>query len=169
MRFFNQLNLDIGYVVIGMAILIFIMFIMLICLMIKNAKLNKKYRQFMTGSGGKSLEKEIATKFKKINNLSNQVKEMNERVDGINEKLNITYQKFGLIKYDAFNEMGGKLSFALCLLTEENNGFIINSMHNREGCYTYVKEIIKGESFVQLADEERQALNEAVGHDDLLM
>ena len=62
---------------------------------------------------------------------------------------------------DAFKEMGGKLSFSLCLLDDENNGFILTSMHTREGCYTYVKEIIKGESFVVLAAEERRALEEA--------
>ena len=57
--------------------------------------------------------------------------------------------------------MGGKLSFSLCLLDDENSGFILTSMHTREGCYTYVKEIIKGESFVVLATEERRALEEA--------
>ncbi len=67
-----------------------------------------------------------------------------------------------VIKYDAFQEMGGKLSFSLCMLDETNNGFIITSMHStREGCYTYVKEIIKGESFVLLSEEEKEALDEA--------
>ncbi|MNO05896.1 hypothetical protein D3C81_2274570 [compost metagenome] len=58
--------------------------------------------------------------------------------------------------------MGGKLSFALSILNEENDGFILNSMHStREGCYTYVKEIIKGESYVVLSTEEKLALEEA--------
>lgn len=168
MRVFNHFNLDIGYVVIAMGFAMLIMFIMIIFLIIKNANLNKRYRKFMSGNSGKSLEKEIAAKFRRIGNLSEQVKDMNEKVDMINEKLNCTYQKFGIIKYDAFNEMGGKLSFALCLLTAENNGFIINSMHSKDGCYTYVKEIIKGESFVLLADEEREALDQATGKNDLI-
>ncbi len=168
MRVFNHFNLDIGYVVIAMGFAMFIMFIMLISLIVKNNKLNKRYRKFMTGSGGKSLEKEIAAKFRRIGNLTEQVKDMNEQVDKVNEKLSDSYQKMGLVKYDAFNEMGGKLSFALCLLTESNNGFIINSMHSKEGCYTYIKEIIKGESFVLLADEEREALTQAKGNDYLL-
>ena len=69
----------------------------------------------------------------------------------------------GVVKYDAFKEMGGKLSFALALLNDYNDGFIINAMHStREGCYTYVKEIIKGECEVILAEEEKQALEEAI-------
>lgn len=56
---------------------------------------------------------------------------------------------------------GGKLSFSLCLLDNENSGFILTAMHTREGCYTYVKEVIKGEAFVVLASEEKRALEEA--------
>lgn len=53
-------------------------------------------------------------------------------------------------------------SFVLVLLTAENNGFILNSMHSsREGCYTYSKEVVNGETFVILSEEEQQALNEA--------
>lgn len=163
MELFNALAIDIGYVVIGLFGCVIILFIMVIIMMSKNKKLEKKYKKFMTGSGGRSLEKEVAAKFKKIGNLTEKVEKLTERVEFVDEKLAESYQKLGLIKYDAFNEMGGKLSFALCLLTEGNNGFIINSMHSKDGCYTYVKEIIKGESFVLLADEEREALNQATG------
>ena len=48
------------------------------------------------------------------------------------------------------------------LLTKNNNGFILNSMHsNSEGCYTYIKEVKGGEVFVTLSEEERQALEMA--------
>ena len=72
------------------------------------------------------------------------------------------YSKIGIVKYDAFNEMGGKLSFALCLLNERNDGFLMNSMHNREGCYMYIKEIIDGKSYIELSEEEQEALTNAV-------
>ena len=80
----------------------------------------------------------------------------------LNRKMDRNYQKIGVVKYDAFNEMGGKLSFVLALLDNRNNGFILNAMHSREGCYTYVKEIVKGESFVELAEEEAEALDKAI-------
>ena len=73
-----------------------------------------------------------------------------------------TYQKMGLIKYDAFHEMGGKLSFSLAMLDMRNNGFIINAMHTREGCYTYIKEIIDGNSVIVLSEEEQEALKRAM-------
>lgn len=77
-----------------------------------------------------------------------------------------TFQKVGLVKYDAFHEMGGKLSFSLALLNEINDGFIVNAMHSREGCYTYIKEIIDGNSIIALADEEQEALDMAMKSKD---
>ena len=68
-----------------------------------------------------------------------------------------------MVKYDAFHEMGGKLSFSLALLDQKNDGFIINAMHSREGCYTYIKEILSGNSIIVLADEEKEALDIAMG------
>ena len=58
--------------------------------------------------------------------------------------------------------MSGKLSYSLALLDKENNGILINSMYSREGCYSYVKEIIKGESYINLSEEEAEALKLAV-------
>ena len=72
------------------------------------------------------------------------------------------YQKVGIVKYDAFHEMGGNLSFALTMLDENDNGWIFNAMHSREGCYTYIKEVVKGESYIELSEEERQCLEKAI-------
>ena len=58
--------------------------------------------------------------------------------------------------------MGGKLSYALCMLNEKNDGYIINAVHSREGCYSYIKEIIDGNSVIGLSEEEEQALDEAL-------
>ena len=72
------------------------------------------------------------------------------------------FRKTGIVKYDAFNEMGGKLSFAVAMLDNDNSGWILNAMHSREGCYTYINEIIKGESYIELAEEEAEALDKAI-------
>ena len=132
-----------------------------IILLVKVNSLTKKYNAFMKGSDGLSLESTVLTRFKEIDILKEESKYTAEKLNIACETLITAYQKIGIVKYDAFKEMGGKLSFSLCLLDDENNGFILTSMHTREGCYTYVKEIIKGESFVVLAAEERRVLEEA--------
>ena len=68
------------------------------------------------------------------------------------------YQKMGLVRYDAFSQMGGQLSYSLALLDENDNGFIINSIHSTEGCYSYSKEIKNGDN-ISLSAEEAEALS----------
>ena len=168
MQLFNDYGIDIGYVVIGMAGVIFIMFIMLIVTMAKNASMRKKYKVFMDGESGKNLEKSILDKFASIDTLEANVDDIYGQIKAINGQLVTAYQKIGLVKYDAFKEIGGKLSFVLVLLTAENNGFILNSMHSsKEGCYTYSKEVVNGEAFVILSEEEQQALEEAKSNTSL--
>lgn len=108
------------------------------------------------------MEKAILEKFAAIDFLEENVDQIYKQIKAISGQLTTAYQKIGLVKYDAFKEIGGKLSFVLVLLTEDNNGFILNSMHStKEGCYTYAKEVVNGEAFVILSEEEQQALEEA--------
>jgi hypothetical protein len=116
----------------------------------------------MKGSSSLSLEDKIFDTLTEINNLRQDSKKIHKELELINENLLVAMQKIAVVKYDAFMEMGGKLSFVLALLDKNNDGILLNSVHSsREGCYTYLKEIIKGESFLELSNEEREALEQA--------
>ena len=97
-----------------------------------------------------------------IINLQKTSEDNTEAIKDIYEKMQLTFQKVGGNKYDAFHEMGGELSFAITMLDENNTGWILNIMHSRQGCYAYVKDIVKGESTIQLAEEERESLEKAI-------
>lgn len=151
------------YIVIGACIGFFLLFLLLLIQAVRISKLKKKYMNFLRGNDGKSLEEVILTRLNEVDELKNEMASTKLKMKEISDTLLTTYQKMGIVKYDAFKEMGGKLSFALALLDDSNNGFIINSMHSsREGCYTYIKEILHGESFVVLSEEEKTALNTAI-------
>ena len=108
-------------------------------------------------------------RFEEVDTIKEIIKKQQTHLDELDTTFKISYQKVGIIRYDAFKEMGGKLSFALALLNKEDSGFIINSMHStREGCYMYVKEVIHGEAFVVLAEEEQQALDQAIKSTELI-
>ena len=94
--------------------------------------------------------------------ISDLVKANEKEIEEIRKKMEGHYQKAGIVKYDAFHEMGGNLSFALTMLDENDNGWIFNAMHSREGCYTYIKEIVRGESYIELSEEERQCLEKTI-------
>lgn len=160
---FNYIGLDMGWVVIGAVAACLIMLILIIILFIKNNKLKKRYESFMIGEDGKSLEKAITERFKEVDNLNEQIKVVETRLDKIDKALLDTYKKMALVRYDAFQEMGGKLSFALVMLTASNDGFIINAMHStREGCYIYAKRVENGKCEIELSEEEKLALEEAM-------
>ena len=151
-------SLDIAYFLIGFLALILILFILNIIALVKLSKWKKKYESFMLGKNAKSMEKEIRNLFTDIEFLKNSVSSNKKEIRLIYRRLKTTYQKLGIVKYDAFNQMGGQLSFSLALLDEKNNGFILNSVHSTEGCYSYTKEIKKGESVLSLGKEEEEAL-----------
>jgi len=155
-------GLDIGYILIGLLALILILMILVIVQISKTSKLKKRYEKFMRGKEVRSLEQEIIglyedNKFLKITTEKNR-----SDIRTLYKKLESAFQKVGLVKYDAFKQMGGQLSFSLALLDENDNGFIINSVHSTEGCYSYTKEIRNGECAISLGAEEKKALDIAM-------
>lgn len=163
--FLNNLglgSLDIGVVILVLCIIIVILLVINITNICSINKLKKKYNKFMTGKNAKSLENEIIALFEDNKFIKSSIDKNKKDIRTLYKNMESTFQKIGITKYDAFNQMGGKLSFCLALLDENNNGFILNSVHSAEGCYSYTKEIINGESSISLGEEEKQALLKAM-------
>lgn len=169
MDFTKVSNSSITYMILGLTAGLVILLVMVIVLLVRQNKLNKKYKKFITGATGENLEGKILSRFADIDGLKSDMMKANTEIDKIKDNLQITFQKVGVVKYDAFKEMGGKLSFVMALLDKNNSGILLNSVHSsREGCYTYLKEIIKGESFLVLSEDERNALNQALNSSNFL-
>ena len=164
-NFLNSLGLsglDMGIVIVTLLALVLILLVFCIVLCIEHGKLKKRFNRFSQGRDGKSLEKEIGEVFSQ-NVALKEVADKNKRdIKTLYRRMETTFQKVGLVKYDAFPQMGGKLSFSLAMLDEKNNGFIINSVHGSDGCYTYSKEIKGGRCDLELGDGEKQALGMAM-------
>ena len=153
----QYLGFDSDYIIIGLAAFVLILFILYIVNVVQMKKLKKKYRIFMDGKDAKSLEDTLIKRLDEVDDLLEANHKNEKSIEVLMKKMKFTYQKMGLVKYDAFHEMGGKLSFSLAMLNEKNDGYIINAMHTREGCYTYIKEIVDGNSIIVLSDEETEA------------
>lgn len=160
----NSLGIDPGIIVIAMmGIMIFVLLYM-VNVSMKMTRFLKKYRIFMKGRDAVSLEKAFAQKFLEVDKLIEVSKINATEIKRLKEIQSRTANKIGIIKYDAFPDVGGRLSFALAMLDESDSGFVLNAIHGREGCYTYVKEIVKGESYIVLGQEEKEALRQAVNY-----
>ena len=153
---------DLTYLFIVSYALILILIIMVIVQAVKLSKLSKKYKKFMSGKNAKSLEKDIIGLYEDNRFIKASTEKNKSDIRLLYKRLASTFQKVGIVKYDAFNQMGGQLSFSLALLDENNSGFILNCVHSTEGCYSYTKEIGNGSCDISLGEEEREALNIAM-------
>ena len=161
----NQIGLsgfDYSYIFIGLAGFSLVLLILVKIQMFQIGSLKKKYKKFMGGKDVKSLEKQIEKIFEDNRYIKELSGENKKDIRTINKELENCFNKVGLVKYDAFNQMGGMLSFSIALLNEKDDGFIINSVHSTEGCYTYTKEIKSGTCEIDLSNEEKNALSQAM-------
>ena len=158
---YELLGFDSDFIILGLVAFVVLLLVLNIVSLVQIKKMKKRYKVFMSGKSGKSLEDTLVRRLDQVDNLIAANAANEENIKRLFGKMKFAFQKVGLVKYDAFNEMGGKLSFSLALLNETDDGFVLNAVHSREGCYTYIKEIVGGNSIIVLSDEEQEALDMA--------
>ncbi|MDR0949633.1 MAG: DUF4446 family protein [Lachnospiraceae bacterium] len=154
--------LDSVYVILFLLVFVLTLVVLYLVLQKRYSKLKSRLDQFVRGKDAKSLEEEIASLYKDNKEIHSSVVANRQDISRLNDEFNFAYQKLGVIKYDAFSQVGGQLSFSLALLDRNNDGFLLNSVHSTDGCYCYTKEIRKGSSVVMLSQEEMKALKQAM-------
>ena len=159
---FDNLGIDPGIIIIILLVLTVFLLVKSVSSSMRLSRLERKYKTFMKGSDAQSLEKIFVRKFAQIDKLYEAKEDHEHDIHFIKKNLEKMFSKYGVEKYDAFDDVGGKLSFALALLDKDNTGLILNAVHSRDNCFLYLKEIVKGESYVMLSQEEVEALRKAV-------
>ena len=148
--------------------IIAVMFLVFLVLHIKQNKrisrLMNRYEKFMRGKNAENLSTAIEENFQQMDKLERSYQKNEEILNATLHNITSTFHKLGIVKYDAFKEMGGNLSFAFALLDYTNTGFIMNSVHSREGCYLYLKAVDRGQTEILLGNEEKEALEQALGY-----
>ena len=162
----NKLGFDPFYLLAGFMVLTLILTVVVIIGIFKMKNLYRRYDYFMRGKDAETLEDIIVSQMEEIQELQAQDRANKDSLRVNNKNMRASFQKFGMIRYNAFKGMGGNLSFAFALLDYTNTGFVLNSVHSREGCYLYLKEVDRGEAEVPLGNEEKEALEKALGYKD---
>lgn len=130
-KILGAIGIDPAFIFLFLFILIIVLFVLNVNVTMKYNRLRNSYQTFMRGKDGKTLEESMKEKFAEVESILKITKQNRLDIRDISRKIEKDYQKLGIVKYDAFNEMGGKLSFALAMLDSKNNGWIINAMHSR--------------------------------------
>ncbi len=152
--------IDIVVIVLILAVVVLMVF--LILQGTKLRKLDDRLYNLSAGSDGESLEEMLVKILDNYEGINKQLECNTGDIRDIYRRLHGVVQKTGLVKYDAFSQMGGNLSSVIVLLDQDNNGIMLNTVQNVDGCYSYVKAVHNGKSDVAFTDEEQQAVDMAL-------
>jgi hypothetical protein len=97
-----------------------------------------------------------------IQRLEGGVIQLAEGEKRLGEALRSSVRRIGLVRFDAFEDMGGRLSFSAALLDDNGDGIVITSINGRQDTRCYAKSVLRGTSVHNLSDEEEQAIREAM-------
>lgn len=135
-----------------------ILFLMNLSNRTKLRKLRQKYNNFMNGFGDKNIEELLEEHIKIVNQVAEKNREIENHLNNIDRNLLQCTQKMGVVRYNAFDNVGSDLSFAIAMLDNNDNGVVISGIYARDSSSTYAKPIAGGKSRYPLSAEELQAL-----------
>ncbi len=148
-------------------VIILIINVMLLILYILNcmklSKLRKNYATFMTKLGkGENINEMLEGYVKNVDEIKAENKEIIEYCQKLDDRSNDYLKKMGMVRYNAYKDTGSNLSFALAILDNENNGFVLNGIYARDNSNIYAKPVVNGKSEYVLSNEEEEAISKAI-------
>lgn len=156
-----ELNMPTVVIALGVALLVLLLIFCVTLFFLRKA--TKRYKILVKGVRRGNLEEKILENSKKLQQVLFEMNIFRERIEVAEDVSRKCLQKVGLFRFDAFEDIGGELSYALALLDQENSGVIISSIFGRDDARTYCKYITKGKAPHAFSAEEEKALRNALG------
>lgn len=148
-------------VTVGLAILVFILFIWMGVIGRRLKKLRKQYTAVMGNTGVTNVE-DVIVKLKEDLTIHQQaVSQMQGQFSQVQSSLLQQKSKIGIHRYNAFSNTGSDLSFSIAIVNEAKDGAVFSGIHGRDNTYVYAKPVEKGQSTYSLTPEEYKAITEA--------
>ena len=149
------------YIILGMTLLILLALVVFVSINYRLAKLNQRYRKMMQGMDGVNLEELLLKHIAEVRQTTDKVNHLTEDTQYLSMVVRNCVQNVGIIRFNAFEDTGSDLSYAVALLDNKKNGVIFSGLFGRNESRTYAKPILNGESTYLLSDEEKAALSKA--------
>lgn len=120
------------------------------------------YISLQTFMSGQQMEGLLSENKQKVRELEKNFAECLTRLTPIESKLRTSVGRAELLRFRAFENVGGDLSFAFALLSQEGDGIVLSSIHNRDESRVYAKPVEGGNSPYSLSDEEKEVIAKAM-------
>ncbi|MCS6830175.1 MAG: DUF4446 family protein [Armatimonadota bacterium] len=148
---------------IGASVVVHIVWaLVLILLVVQMRSVSKRLQRLTAGATGASLEKVLVDHLARVEEVDTRQRQMEQRVSALEAQIPLCVQYVGLVRYDAFEDVGGQQSFSLAMLDALQNGMILTSVYSRTDVRVYAKAIRRGQPSHPLSEEELQALRTAL-------
>lgn len=134
----------------------------LLSLTLNVKKSQTRLRQILSGVEGANLEAVLIEHGKMREELKRQVVAIEGRTETLERKLLRSKRHVGLVRYDAFPDIGGLQSFAMAVYDDNGDGVVLSSIIGRAEGRVYGKPLMAGKSDRNLTNEEQQAIEIAV-------
>ncbi len=115
----------------------------------------------MLGGNGLSMEASLESLHAEIKAMDRELAASRDRIQELAKVLDTATRGVGVVRFNAFQETGSDLSFAVAFLDAEKNGVVISSIYGREESRTYAKPLEGGQSAYHLGSEEQEAIQKA--------
>ncbi len=160
-QWFLTIQQDITFwMTLSLGISLFLL-LLLIVLWVNLLSFKKKFKQLIKGADGNNLEKQLQSHLEDVALYSKKAEENQERMAVIEERMQQCVQYVGMKRYNAFEDMGSRLSYSIALLDDHLNGVVMTGIYGRYESTTYAKIIHHGHSEQNLSVEEMDALQMA--------
>lgn len=150
------------YIIVGLSVIVFILFIMLLIMFKSLNRLETRYRKLTRGSNNKNLEEIIVGYLDNIDEIKSLAENIRSENKELENKVKGCIQKVSMLRYKAFEDVGSDLSFSIALLDSNNDGVMLTGIYGRNDSTVYAKPIDKGISRYDLSDEEQEVLDNAI-------
>ena len=128
----------------------------------RTGRMKRQYSVLSAADGRSSFVEVVARKAEEVEALREDVARLADELRSTQRELQMAIRHVGIVRYDAFGDMGGRMSFSAALIDDHGNGFVLSTIHARSESRSYVKEIRGGMSDVHLSPEESAAVADAV-------
>jgi len=158
---FSSLSQFAGEALLILGVLLLALTLALLVLWGRQRKLANAWRDLLDGVQGQNVERLLYDHLRERMQLHNEIERLEKRIVQLEEKVAGAKRHVGLVRYDAFEDVGGSQSFALAIYDDKGNGAVITSLVGRTDCRVYCKPLLNGRSERNLSQEEQRAIEAA--------
>lgn len=146
----------------GLLVVVLLLLLAVVWLALRTRRLGRRLGSLTEGADGQSLEAVLGSHLDRVRQVVRDVDLVAARTAVIERDLVGSFGRAGLVRFNPFEDTGGNQSFALALVDGRGDGFVISSLHSRNGTRLYAKAVAGGASETALSDEESEALRQAL-------